>query len=99
MEPAMFVNNDSEHVQVYLESLHDNIKVYRHPNDTIPILWSHHEKMVIIDQEVGFMGGLDICYGRWDTPDHRLVDPGLLWDGLDYNNYRLKDVYKPRLYK
>ena len=50
MEPAMFVNNDSEHVQVYLESLHDNIKVYRHPNDTIPLLWSHHEKMVIIDQ-------------------------------------------------
>ena len=50
MEPKMFVNNDSEHVQLYLESLHDNIKVYRHPNDTIPLLWSHHEKMVIIDQ-------------------------------------------------
>lgn len=42
MEPKMFVNNDSEHVQVYMESLHDNIKVYRHPNDAIPLLWSHH---------------------------------------------------------
>lgn len=50
MEPKIAVNNDSEHVQIYLESLHDNIKVYRHPNDTIPILWSHHEKMVIVDQ-------------------------------------------------
>ena len=42
------------------------------------------------------MGGLDICYGRWDTPQHRLTDPGMLWDGCDYNNYRLKDIYKPR---
>lgn len=50
MEPKIAVNNDSEHVQIYLESLHDNIKVYRHPNDTIPILWSHHEKMVVVDQ-------------------------------------------------
>lgn len=49
--------------------------------------------MIIVDQEVGFMGGLDICYGRWDTHEHRLVDPGLLWDGLDYNNYRTKDIY------
>lgn len=33
----------------------------------IPSKWSHHEKMVVIDQSVGFMGGLDICFGRMDT--------------------------------
>lgn len=76
--------------------MHDNIKVYRHPNDAIPILWSHHEKMCIIDQEIGFMGGLDICYGRWDNPTHNLKDPGYLWDGADYCNARIRDVYKPR---
>jgi len=37
-------------------------------------MWSHHEKLVIIDQEVGFLGGFDICYGRWDTPGHPLTD-------------------------
>ena len=39
--------------------------------------------MVVIDQKIGFMGGLDICYGRWDTPDHRLVEEREegLWDG------------------
>lgn len=42
------------------------------------------------------MGGLDICYGRWDYSDHHLSDPGDLWDGADYNNYRIKDVSKPR---
>jgi phospholipase D1/2 len=64
----MFVNNDSEHVEELFEKLHyKNIKVLRHPNKVIPLLWSHHEKMVIIDERVAFMGGLDICYGRWDN--------------------------------
>lgn len=95
-EPKMFVNNDSEHVELYLQSLHRNITVLRHPDNLIPLLWSHHEKMVIIDQKVGFMGGLDICYGRWDTPEHNLKDPGDVWDGLEYNNYRTSDIYEPR---
>ena len=55
--------------------------------------------MVIIDQEVGFMGGLDICYGRWDYYGHPLIDPGLLWDGADYNNYKTRDITNPRDYK
>ena len=37
-------------------------------------MWSHHEKMVIIDQEVGFMGGLDLAFGRMDNKEHRLDD-------------------------
>ena len=40
----------------------------------LPSLWSHHEKMVIIDQTVAFLGGLDLCYGRWDTQRHFLFD-------------------------
>ncbi|CAF3683113.1 unnamed protein product [Rotaria sp. Silwood1] len=45
------------------------IKVIRHP-DHHPnggvLLWSHHEKMVVIDQKIAFVGGIDLCYGRWD---------------------------------
>lgn len=41
-EPKLFVNNDSEHVQYYLESLHPNIRVVRHPDPLIPSIWSHH---------------------------------------------------------
>ena len=40
------------------------------------MLWSHHEKMVIIDQSLAFMGGIDLCFGRWDDDLHRLVDLG-----------------------
>lgn len=36
---------------------------------------AHHEKMVIIDGEIAFVGGIDICNDRWDTPAHLYYDP------------------------
>jgi len=55
-----------------------NIKVLRHPEHFIDgvFLWSHHEKCVIIDQSIAFMGGIDLCYGRWDDDSHQLFDLG-----------------------
>lgn len=35
-----------------------------------------HEKMCVIDETIAFMGGLDACFGRWDTPQHILIDDG-----------------------
>ena len=49
----------------------------RHPNISLKggvFLWSHHEKMVVIDQKIAFMGGLDLGYGRWDDRNHKLND-------------------------
>ena len=44
-------------------------KVIRHPDHYHRggvFLWSHHEKTVIIDQKIAFVGGIDLCFGRWD---------------------------------
>ncbi|XP_061447126.1 phospholipase D2 isoform X2 [Rhineura floridana] len=56
--------------------LHPNIKVMRHPDhvSSIVLLWAHHEKLVVVDQSVAFLGGLDLAYGRWDTHEYRLAD-------------------------
>jgi phospholipase D1/2 len=35
----------------------------------------HHQKLVIIDGAVAFLGGLDLCDARWDTRDHTKDDP------------------------
>jgi phosphatidylserine/phosphatidylglycerophosphate/cardiolipin synthase-like enzyme/uncharacterized membrane protein YdjX (TVP38/TMEM64 family) len=35
---------------------------------------SHHEKIVIIDDRIAFLGGIDLTTGRWDTSDHPAVD-------------------------
>jgi phospholipase D1/2 len=36
---------------------------------------SHHHKVVVIDDRVAFLGGMDITNSRWDTPEHRAEDP------------------------
>ena len=87
-EPMSMLCNDSRDCQLYLESLSRNIEVHRHP--ITPQFWSHHEKCVIIDQKVGFMGGLDICYGRWDTPEHSIINKDDKWNGADYTNERIR---------
>ena len=61
---------------------HQNIKVLRHP-DLSTILhyaidgifwWTHHEKVVVVDRSIAFVGGIDLCFGRWDTHNHELTD-------------------------
>ncbi len=45
-------------------------------DDTAPALTSaHHEKIIIVDNEFGFCGGLDLSHGKWDTSDHAFENP------------------------
>lgn len=52
---------------------HDRIRFCfdsRHPFGA-----SHHQKYAVIDGRMAFLGGLDICSGRWDERDHRALNP------------------------
>ncbi|GHC92919.1 phospholipase D/transphosphatidylase [Pseudorhodoferax aquiterrae] len=40
-----------------------------------PFTGAHHQKIVVIDDEVAFCGGIDITRGRWDTRDHKSEEP------------------------
>jgi phosphatidylserine/phosphatidylglycerophosphate/cardiolipin synthase-like enzyme/uncharacterized membrane protein YdjX (TVP38/TMEM64 family) len=40
-----------------------------------PVGASHHQKVVVIDNCLGFAGGLDLTRCRWDTARHALDDP------------------------
>ena len=54
---------------------HANIRVIRHPDHSpLPLLWAHHEKLVVVDQRLAFVSGIDLCFGRWDNFRHRLTD-------------------------
>lgn len=35
----------------------------------------HHEKLVVVDGSLAFVGGIDLTAGRWDTPEHRPSEP------------------------
>ncbi|KAJ5786995.1 hypothetical protein N7457_001985 [Penicillium paradoxum] len=81
-----------------------NIRVMRHPDHNIfenaadmTLYWAHHEKFIVIDYNVAFIGGIDLCFGRWDANQHPLADvhpAGLrddIFPGQDFNNNRIMD--------
>ncbi|KAL1022014.1 hypothetical protein UPYG_G00021080 [Umbra pygmaea] len=76
VELALGIN--SEYSKRTLMHLHPSIKVMRHPDhvSSSVYLWAHHEKIIVIDQSVAFVGGIDLAYGRWDDREHRLTDVG-----------------------
>jgi phosphatidylserine/phosphatidylglycerophosphate/cardiolipin synthase-like enzyme/uncharacterized membrane protein YdjX (TVP38/TMEM64 family) len=40
-----------------------------------PVGASHHQKIVVVDDAVAFVGGMDLAIRRWDTPEHGPDDP------------------------
>ncbi|CAH0477140.1 unnamed protein product [Peronospora belbahrii] len=95
-EISMALTLNSLFSKQVLSKLHKNVHVLRDPDFLMKQLglWSHHEKIVSVDQRVSFVGGLDLCFGRWDTHDHELFDePGKPTNflGKDYSNPRVKD--------
>lgn len=71
-EVELALGLNSLYTKQNLCQMSQNIKVLRHPDHYKGSLyWAHHEKMVIIDQMHAFIGGIDLCYGRWDDYRHK----------------------------
>ncbi|KAA1473211.1 phospholipase D/nuclease [Dentipellis sp. KUC8613] len=107
-EVTQTMNMSSSHTKNALEALHPNIACMRHPDhigskDDVEF-WSHHEKVVVVDNHRACIGGLDICFGRWDTNTHPLADAHptdfarTLFPGQDYNNARILDFQEVKNY-
>ncbi len=75
----------------------DGLRALYGASEDIILYWAHHEKLCLIDGKMAFMGGLDLCYGRWDTNSHPLADAHptdidqILFPGQDFNNARVYD--------
>lgn len=39
-----------------------------------PVGAAHHQKVIVVDDALAFVGGLDLTSARWDTPEHRWQD-------------------------
>ena len=53
------------------------------------LLFSHHQKSVVVDGKIAFLGGLDLAYGRWDTNAFNVV--------IDPNHRVINDAYNMQL--
>ncbi|XP_021806240.1 phospholipase D zeta 1 isoform X2 [Prunus avium] len=90
-EVALALKINSVYSKRKLIGIHENVRVLRYPDhfSSGVYLWSHHEKLVIVDYQICFLGGLDLCFGRYDTAEHKVGDcPPLVWPGKDYYNPR-----------
>ncbi|XP_023000142.1 phospholipase D zeta 1 isoform X1 [Cucurbita maxima] len=90
-EVALALKINSVYSKKKLLGIHENVRVLRYPDhfSSGVYLWSHHEKLVIVDYHICFIGGLDLCFGRYDTPEHKVGDrPPSVWPGKDYYNPR-----------
>ncbi|KIY71099.1 phospholipase D/nuclease [Cylindrobasidium torrendii FP15055 ss-10] len=105
-EVTQTMTMSSWHTKHTLDDLHENITCLRHPDhigskDSVQY-WSHHEKVVVVDNHYACIGGLDLCFGRWDTHNHPLADmhpqklTRTLFPGQDYNNARVMDFQAVR---
>lgn len=76
----------------YFNNLHPNIHALMHPNTYVPSMWSHHQKLVTCDETIGFIGGIDLCYGRYEDSDYSITDElETNFPGRDYCNVFLEN--------
>lgn len=68
---AFFAQREMWAKEVWDEKTPDNVKTEL--DDTIPMGGSQHQKIVVIDDELVFSGGMDVSTNRWDTRDHPVL--------------------------
>ncbi len=72
---AMIYAPDREWLPVYKMDWTSHKRLHFRLDKRHPLGASHHQKIVVVDDCVAFVGGLDFALGRWDTSEHRPDDP------------------------
>ncbi len=78
---AMLYALERELLPIYALGWRTHRRLHFRLDDRHPLGASHHQKIVVIDDALAFVGGIDLTIRRWDTPEHspdepRRVDPG-----------------------
>lgn len=72
---AMLYTLDRELLPTYQLDWKTHSRIHFHLDGYLAEGASQHQKIVVIDDAVAFLGGLDLTMGRWDTSDHRPDNP------------------------
>ncbi|KAK4740976.1 hypothetical protein SAY87_024564 [Trapa incisa] len=77
-ETKKFFRHSSVHCVLSPRYASNKLSIFK--QQVVGTLYTHHQKCVLLDTQASgnnrkitaFIGGLDLCDGRYDTPDHRL---------------------------
>jgi phospholipase D1/2 len=64
-----------EWMPLYKQKWNGHPQLHFFLDDQHPTGACHHQKIIVVDDQVAFVGGLDLTTGRWDTPEHLPDDP------------------------
>ena len=79
---AFFSQREMWAKEVWEENTPNNVQAEL--DDSIPLGGSQHQKVVVIDDEVVFSGGMDVSTNRWDTRDHPVISTERLGPDGEY---------------
>jgi phospholipase D1/2 len=84
---AIAFNLKSTQVCERLNKIKNVYAIAHRPNKLYKLTWSHHQKAVSIDDSLAYVGGIDLCYGRYDDTEYHITDEfGIKFPGHDYQN-------------
>ena len=81
--PLVF-DTDREFPPTYGFGWRPHRRVHLAYDNTHPVAASHHQKIVVIDDALAFIGGFDLTERRWDTPAHQPGDDRRLCCDVPY---------------
>ena len=67
---AMLAAEDREPRPVFSPGWRRHRRLHFHLDSAHPLGASHHQKIVVIDDALAFVGGVDLTHCRWDTSAH-----------------------------
>ena len=80
----MVFGTDREFPPLYGFGWTPSRRVHLRYDDTHPVTGCQHQKIVIIDDAVAFVGGIDLTVRRWDSPEHAAHEPRRVAYGKPY---------------
>jgi phosphatidylserine/phosphatidylglycerophosphate/cardiolipin synthase-like enzyme/uncharacterized membrane protein YdjX (TVP38/TMEM64 family) len=80
----MVFGTDREFPPLYGFGWKPSRRVHLRYDDTHPLAGSQHQKIVLVDEAVAFVGGIDLAANRWDSPAHAPHDPRRIAYGKPY---------------
>ncbi|PKA65046.1 Phospholipase D delta [Apostasia shenzhenica] len=94
-ETRKFFRHSSVHCVLAPRYASSKLSIFKQQvSEVVGTLFTHHQKCVLVDTQASgnnrkitaFIGGLDLCDGRYDTPEHRLYrDVNTVFEN-DYHN-------------
>lgn len=72
---SVFMAADRENFSEFKWRWQSRDNVFYRFDDQLPLGASHHQKIIVVDDEIAFCGGMDIAMGRWDHRAHHARNP------------------------